>query len=182
MLDIKRKFKAKNIQALYDINNITEQGNIITNTNNISIYKIHPINILNINDDYKNKIYATYMSWIKNIDNVQIIINNTEKTFDEQIKEYENRIKDISSIELKKAINKYIEYLKQENIEKKSFVKEIYIVTCDSNKNDYNSRPDIEMFISGLSSIGVEIEKVIKKEEIIRILKAHILKESHGDE
>lgn len=177
MLDIKRKIKAKKIQSLYNINEITEQGNIVINNKIIAIYKIHPINILNADDEYKNKIYSTYMAWIKNIDNIQIIINTKEKTFSNQIKEYEKRLKKVSSIELKNAINKYIKYLEQQGIEKENYIKEMYVIV---NDDKYNNKQDIDMFITGLTNIGVEVEKVIQKEKINKILKTFIIKDRNG--
>lgn len=175
MLDIKNKIRIRNIKNIYNIKEITEKGKIITSNQIITMYRIQPINIMNVTDEYKNKIYCNYISWIKSIDNVQIIINTKESSFTDQIKVYNERIKSISSLELKSAIKRYIEYLEQQYSEKINYTKEIYIIVSNNFQNDN----DISTFINGLNNIGLTIEEITKKERVNKILKELVLKEKY---
>lgn len=175
MLDIKNKINIRNIKNMYNIKKITEKGRIITNNQIVAIYRIQPINIMNVTDEYKSKIYSNYISWIKNIDNIQIIINTKESSFSNQIKKYNERIKSINSLELKNAIKKYIEYLEQQCSEKINYTKEIYIIVSNKFENEHET----SILINGLNNIGLTIEEITEKERVNKILKEFALKEKY---
>lgn len=175
MLDIKNKIRIKNIKNMYNIKEITEKGKIIANNQIVTMYRIQPINIMNVTDEYKTKIYFNYISWVKNIDNVQIIINTKESSISNQIKKYNERIKSINSLELKNAIKKYIEYLEQQCSEKINYTKEIYVIVS----NKFENKNETSTFIKGLNNIGLTIEELTEKERVNKILKELALKEKY---
>lgn len=95
MINIIEKSKYKNIKKLYGIKEITEDGYILLDNKQIGIYKVEPINIINSSDEYKIKIYSTYLSCIKSCSNIQILIKTEKQSFDKQIEFYAKRLMQI---------------------------------------------------------------------------------------
>lgn len=175
MINIPSKIKYKNIKALYNIKEITINGTIVTENRKIQIYNVEPINVINSDKEFRMKIYSSYLSCIKNFNQIQIIIKTERKNFNDQIAFYKNRILQIESLELKKAIRKYIEYLeKQEGIE--NYLKKVYIVV---NEVNISSMQDINNYINSLSEIGVKVTKISNLQEIRDVLRECILKEKN---
>ena len=173
MINIIEKSKYKNIKKLYGIKDITEDGYILLDNKQIGIYKVEPINIINSSDEYKIKIYSTYLSCIKSCNNTQILIKTEKQRFDEQIEFYEKRLMQIECEELINAIKKYIEYLEKQNLIE-SYTKQIYIIV--DNKNNLVEQ-EIKNFEQSLLNIGVRMKRINKIADILVILKESMLKD-----
>ena len=173
MINIIEKSKYKNIKKLYGIKDITEDGYILLDNKQIGIYKVEPINIINSSDEYKIKIYSTYLSCIKSCNNIQILIKTEKQSFDKQIEFYAKRLMQIECEELKNAIKKYIEYLEKQN-QIESYTKQIFIIV--DNKNNLVEQ-EIKNFEQSLLNIGVRMKRINKIADILVILKESMLKD-----
>lgn len=173
MIEIANKLRFKNIKTLYGIKSIENDGSILVENRKVIIYNVEPINIINTDNEFRLKVFSSYLACIKNFKDIQIIIKTEKKNFNNQIDFYKNRILQVESIELKKAIRKYIEYLdKQEEIE--NYLKKIYIVV---NESDTPSTNEMENLSNTLYEIGVKVKKINDVDEIREILRAFIKKE-----
>lgn len=175
MNKIKAKFNIRNIQELYNIQNITDNGKILLKDKYIVVYRIDPTNIISCDEETKHKIYKAYLTCIRGLPNTfQIIISKNNANFDDQIIEYEGRIKEIQNQKLKLAIEKYIEYLKVVSKTNKLYKMSHYLIIEDLK----TSNPDeINNIFSNLEEFGIRISQVKSKEQVENILRRYILKE-----
>lgn len=173
MINLSEKSRYKNIKKLYNIQKITEEGYIFIGNKSISIYRVEPINIINSDDEYKLKIYSTYLACVKNFTNIQIIVKTEKQNFNSQIQFYNKKIEQLESEELKKAIKKYVEYLKEQNT-LDNYSRQIFVITDNSNSLVNN---EMMSFEQNLLNIGIRMNKVKDLEEIKQILKESISRE-----
>lgn len=175
MNKITTKLKVKNIQDLYNIQSITESGQINLKDKRIIIYKIDPVNIIACDEEIKHKIYQAYLTCVRGLpDAFQIIISKDNSNFDEQIEGYKARIKEVSNERLRFAIEKYIEYLKEiENLNK--LYKTNHYLIVESTQKD--TEDEIANIFSNLQEFGIRISKVKSKEQVENILRKYVQKE-----
>lgn len=80
MINLSEKSRYRNIKKLYNIQEITEEGYLLTQNKKISIYKVEPINIINSDDEYNLKIYSSYLACVKNYTSIQILLQHQKLT------------------------------------------------------------------------------------------------------
>ena len=169
------KLNIRNIQDLYNMQSITESGQIKLKDRYIIVYKIDPANIIACDEETKHKIYQAYLTCIRGLpDTFQIVISRDSVNFNKQIMECQRRIKEIENEKLKFAIHKYIEYLKEISGINKLYKTSHYLVIENLKKDETN---EIKNIFSNLEEFGVRISQVKSKEQVENILRRYVLKE-----
>lgn len=172
---IESKINIRNIQELYEIQSITENGQINLKDRFVVIYKIDPANIVACDEETKYKIYQAYTTCIRGLpDTFQIIISREKADFTKQIQMYKKRLIDIENEKLKFAIKKYIEYLEEISSINKLYKTSHYLIV-ENMKSD--EREEIINVFSNLQEFGVKISQVKSYEQAKNILKRFIAKE-----
>ena len=175
MNKIINKINIRNIQELYDIQSITENGQINLKDKYVVIYKIDPANIVACDEETKHKIYQAYITCIRGLPDVfQVMVSREKANFEEQIQMYKKRLKEIENDKLKFAIHKYIEYLEEiSNVN--NLYKTSHYLVVENMKAD-EAQEIVNMF-SNLEEFGVRISQVKSKEQAKNILRRYIIKE-----
>lgn len=167
--------KIKNIQDLYNVQSVTENGQINLKDKYVIIYKIDPANIIACDEETKHKIYQAYLTCIRGLPDVfQIIVSKDSLNFDEQIIEYKTKMKEVSNDRLRYAIEKYIEYLKEIENSNKLYKTNHYLIV-ESVQKDRES--DITNIFSNLEEFGVRISRVKSKQQVENILRRYVQKD-----
>ena len=175
MNKIINRINIRNIQELYEIQSISENGQINLKDKFIVIYKIDPANIVACDEETKYKIYQAYMSLLRGLpDTIQIMISREKADFNEQIELYKNRLRHIENERLKFAIKKYIEYLEEISNVNKLYKTSHYLVV-ENMKTD-EAEEIVNMF-SNLQEFGVKVSQVKSKEQAKNILRQYVIKE-----
>lgn len=175
MNKIIRKINIRNIQDLYDIQSITEDGKINLKDKYVVIYKIDPANIIACDEETKHKIYQAYTSCIRSLpDTIQIMVSREKSNFDEQIQSYKKRLKEIENEKLKFAIQKYIDYLQEVSNVNKLYKTNHYLVVENMKSTEIE---DIINIFSNLQEFGVRITPIKSKEQAKAVLRRYIVKE-----
>lgn len=175
MNKITTRLNIKNIQELYNIQSITESGQINLKDKHVIIYKIDPANIIACDEEIKHKIYQAYLACIRGLPDVfQIVISKDNSNFDEQIDGYKIRIKEISNDRLRLAIEKYIEYLKEIESLNKLYKTNHYLIVENTQKD---MQDEITNIFSNLQEFGIRIRQIKSKEQVENILKRYVQKE-----
>ena len=169
------KINIRNIQDLYEIKSITENGQINLKDKYVVIYKIDPANIVACDEETKYKIYQAYTTCIRGLpDSFQIIVSREKADFNEQIKLYKERIKEVENERLRYAIQKYISYLEEISGINKLYKTNHYLVVENMNKEE---REEVLNIFSNLEEFGVRIKQIKSYEQAKNILKKFIEKE-----
>ena len=175
MSKIINKLKIRNIQDLYDIHEITQEGQISLEDKNILIYKIDPANIVACSEEAKHRIYQAYMTCIRGLpDNIQILVSREMAHFEEQIRLYNKRLNQIENEKLRLAIKKYVEYLNEISNVNKMYQTNYYLVI--QNIKSVEAEEIINIF-SNMKEFGIRITLIKSKEEVKKILRRFIVKE-----
>lgn len=168
------KINTRNIQELYEIIDITDEGKINLKDKFVVIYKIDPANIVACNEETKHKIYQAYMSCIRGLpDTFQIMISKEKASFEEYVGVYKQRLKDIKNEKLKLAIHKYIKYLEDISNTNNLYKTSHYLIVENINTNEIE---EIINIFSNLREFGVRISQVKSKEVARDILKKFVEK------
>lgn len=169
------RINIRNIQDLYDIKSITENGQINLKDRCVVIYKIDPANIVACDEETKHKIYQAYITCVRGLpDTFQIMVSREKANFDEQIQTYKKRIRELENEKLKFAIQKYIDYLEEISSINKLYKTSHYLVVENMNANE--AAEIINMF-SNLEEFGVRISQVKSYEQAKNILRRFVIKE-----
>lgn len=175
MNKVMSKINIRNIQDLYEIQSVTENGQINLKDRFVAIYKIDPANIVACDEETKYKIYQAYTSCIRGLpDTIQIMVSRDRADFDEQIQMYKKRLKEIENERLKFAIQKYIDYLEEISNVNKLYKTSHYLIVENMKTDEANEI--INMF-SNLQEFGVRINQVTSKEQAKDILRRFVIKE-----
>ena len=169
------KINMRNIQDLYDIQSITDDGQINLKDKFVVIYKIDPANIVACDEETKHKIYQAYITCIRGLpDTFQIVMSREKANFDGQIKLYKKRLKEVENEKLKFALQKYIEYLEEISNINKLYKTSHYLIVENIKINE--TEEIINMF-SNLEEFGVRISQVKSYEQAKNILRRFVIKE-----
>lgn len=169
------KMNIRNIQDLYDIQSITENGQIYLKDKFIIIYKIDPANIVACDEETKHKIYQAYTTCIRGLpDTFQIMISKERADFNNQIITYKKRLKEIENEKLKLAIRRYITYLEEISNINKLYKTSHYLIVENMNADEAS---EIINIFSNLEEFGVRISQVKSYEQAKNILRRFIIKE-----
>ncbi len=175
MNKITTKLNIKNIEEMYNIHSITEGGQINLKDKYVIMYKIDPANIIACDEETKHKIYQAYLTCIRGLPDVfQIVISKDRANFNEQITQYKERMKEVSNVRLRVAIEKYIEYLKQIENTNKLYKTNHYLIVENVQKD---KESDITNIFSNLEEFGVRISQIKSKQQVEDILRRYVLKE-----
>ena len=158
--------KINSIQSWFDIDDILENGTIITKENSrVKILKVEPINFFLRSEMEKEVILNSYKNIFKSINfDIQIIIQSTKEDLSSNI----NYIKS-KEISNKKLLNQYIEYIESLNQIKKSNNKNFYLIVKEaSEQNSINEK--ISKIQDLLERCGNRSYVVNSKEEVIKII------------
>ena len=158
--------KINSIQSWFGIDDILENGTIITKENSrVKILKVEPINFFLRSEMEKEVVLNSYKNIFKSINfDIQIIIQSTKEDLSSNI----NYIKS-KEISNKKLLNQYIEYIESLNQIKKSNNKNFYLVVKEaSEQNSINEK--ISKIQDLLERCGNRSSVVNSKEEVIKII------------
>ncbi len=158
--------KINSIQSWFCIDDILENGTIITKENSrVKILKVEPINFFLRSEMEKEVVLNSYKNIFKSINfDIQIIIQSTKEDLSSNI----NYIKS-KEISNKKLLNQYIEYIESLNQIKKSNNKNFYLVVKEvSEQNLINEK--ISKIQDLLERCGNRSSVVNSKEELIKII------------
>ena len=158
--------KINSIQSWFGIDDILENGTIITKENSrVKILKVEPINFFLRSEMEKEVILNSYKNIFKSINfDIQIIIQSTK----EDLSSNTNYIKS-KEISNKKLLNQYIEYIESLNQIKKSNNKNFYLIVKEaSEQNSINEK--ISKIQDLLERCGNRSYVVNSKEEVIKII------------
>ena len=158
--------KINSIQSWFCIDDILENGTIITKENSrVKILKVEPINFFLRSEMEKEVILNSYKNIFKSINfDIQIIIQSTKEDLSSNI----NYIKS-KEISNKKLLNQYIEYIESLNQIKKSNNKNFYLIVKEaSEQNSINEK--ISKIQDLLERCGNRSYVVNSKEEVIKII------------
>lgn len=175
MNKIIKRINAKNIRDFYDIQSISLNGQISLKDKSVTIYKIDPANIVACDEATKNKIYQAYITCIRGLpDTFQIVILREKASFENQIKQYKKRLKEIENERLKFALQKYINYL-EEISSLNNLYKTCHYLVVENLKKDEDA--EIINIFSNLEEFGIKINKIDSYDKAKTILKEFIVKE-----
>lgn len=141
------------------IEKILDNGIILTKENNyIKIIKIKPINFNLKTELEKNSILKSYKEFLKicNFD-IQIIIQSNKEDLTQIISKNEEQKKEKSE-KIKYISDKYINFIKEININKKSASKSYYIIIKNKNNNE-----DYKIIIEELNEKYIKIKEALSK-------------------
>jgi len=148
---MKYLFLNKDISKLYRDIYISRNGEVFCNNLRSVIYQIMPISVIDINDDYRDKIYNAYYSCIKAMpENIQIISLRDNLDFSSVILKAKDRINLVKSEVLK------------------------HYVILPSNIQDYQ----VGLMYENLINHGMRIRKVTNVGEIKNIMRKCVKKEN----
>ncbi len=165
----------RNIQDLYDIKAISDNGQISLKDKLVAIYKIDPTNIVACDEETKYKIYQAYTSCIRGLpDTIQIMVSREKADFNEQIETYRKRLREIENEKLKNAIKRYIEYLEEISNINKLYKTNHYLVVEKMKTDEVD---DVLNMFSNLQEFGITISQVNSKEQAKKILRRFVIKE-----
>ena len=158
--------KINSIQSWFCIDDILENGTIITKENSrVKILKVEPINFFLRSEMEKEVVLNSYKNIFKSINfDIQIIIQSTKEDLSSNI----DYIKSKESTN-KQLLNQYIEYIESLNQIKKSNNKNFYLVVKEaSEQNSINEK--ISKIQDLLERCGNKSFEIKSKEELIRII------------
>lgn len=171
---MKYLFLNKDISKIYEDIYISRNGEVFCNNLRSVIYQIIPISVIDINEDYRDKIYNAYYSCIKAMpENIQIISLRDNLDFSPAILRAKDRIKLVQSEVLKLAISKYIEKLQEISQDNSQTVLKHYVI-LPSNIQDYQ----VGLMYENLINHGMRVKKVTNIGEIKNIMRKCIKKEN----
>ncbi len=152
------------------------------NNEYIKIIKIYPINFNLKSELEKEAILNSYKIFLKTCNfNFQILIQSNKEDLTKHIKNIEKNLVQ-ENIEIKKISQKYIQYIKYLNHNKKSSSKNFYIILKYQNENKNKNEINIEenaienlnqkyfKIKESLSRCGNLITDINNKKQIINIL------------
>jgi len=169
------RLNIRNIQDLYDIQSITEKGEINLKGKYVVIYKIDPANIIACDEETKHKIYQAYISCVRGLpDTFQIMVSREKADFNEQIMMYKRRLKEIENERLKVAIQRYINYLQEISKVNKLYKTNHYLIVENIQKDEAS---EIVNIFSNLQEFGVRVSQIKSKEQVEKILRKFVIKE-----
>lgn len=175
MNKITANLNIKKVQDMYNVQSVTENGQINLKDKYVIIYKIDPANIIACDEETKYKIYQAYLTCIRGLPDVfQIIVSKDSLNFDEQIIEYKTKMKEVSNDRLRYAIEKYIEYLKEIENSNKLYKTNHYLIVKSVQKD---RESDITNIFSNLEEFGVRVSQVKSKQQVENILRRYVQKD-----
>lgn len=175
MNKILNRINMKSIQDLYEIQKITENGQVHLKDKFVVIYKIDPANIVACDEQTKFKIYQAYITFLRGLpDTFQIMVSREKADFEEQIKLYKTRLRQIDNEKLKYAIQKYIEYLEEISNLNKLYKTSHYLITQDLQTDKLD---EIVNMFSNIQEFGIRVSQVKSEQEIKNILRKYITRE-----
>lgn len=162
---------------LYNLEKIFYNGDILVNGKKIIILKIIPIDIINIDEEYKQNLFSLYLTCIKRFDGeIQIYSSTSKDNFNDEIIKYKEKLNYVKTNNLKTAINKYIEYLVKISENETIYTTKYYIIL--NNKNEYTKEYILDIF-KEFKDIGLKVIKIEKEEDLKQVLRASIVKEKN---
>ena len=175
MTNFFKKINVRNIQDLYALKGVNENGEIELKSKNVTIYKVDPANIISCDNETKYKIYQAYLTCIRGLPNsFQIVISKNKKDFDSQINEYKNKLKKTNNEGLKTALKKYIEYLETISTVNTLYQTSQYLIVQNIKQIEQD---EIINFFSNLKEFGVRIERIKSKSEVENVIRNCVLKD-----
>jgi len=171
---MKYLFLNRDISKLYKDIYVSRNAEICCNNTRSVIYQIMPISIIDINEDYRDKIYNAYYSCIKAMpDNIQVISLQDNMDFTTAIVKAKERINVVQSEALRIAINKYIEKLQEISLDNNLNILKYYVI-FPINVQEHQ----INLMCENLVNHGMRIKRVTNISEINKILRKCLKKVS----
>ncbi len=131
------------------------------------LYKVLPINILNINDQIKNDIMEVYKQFLKEFNiEYQIIYRKKKFDIDAYIENSCNNVKETTS---DNVIQEYKDKLKEKLIKENLYCGKFYIVIAIRDQDNIKIN-DIDNLMVRLNNIGCDISRIEGKDNIMLIL------------
>lgn len=160
----------KNISAMYKDMNITSNGEIVQGNRRFNLYEITPVNIIEKNENIKQKIYNLYYSCVKGMPNeFKILVAKEKLDISQNISLLQKRAAKVSSPRLKAAITLYADNLKEVLSQSVATLNKYYIVA--------HSTENVEERFHSLEEVGVGIRKVTSEYEVQKIFRKEVLQQ-----
>ena len=165
------------IQEWLPFSKILKKGVIrLKDESYVKILKIVPINYSLKSEIEKESILNSYKIFLKTCNfNIQILIQSNKEDLNQIISKINNQIKKEKEEKLKKISEKYINYIKEINYNKKSTARRFFIIIKIRDKKDEeNILQELEekylKIKENLERCGNRIEEIETKEETREIL------------
>ena len=165
--------KINSIQSWFGIDDILENGTIITKENSrVKILKVEPINFFLRSEMEKEVVLNSYKNIFKSINfDIQIIIQSTKEDLSTNINYIKSKNKEVLNQQSSRQqlLNNYIEYIESLNQIKKSNNKNFYIVIKESpEQNQLDEKVNkIKELLERCGNRGTVINS---KNELIKII------------
>ncbi len=172
------KSKFYSVQDWLPFKKILDSGIILLKDNSfIKILKIFPINYNLKSELEKEAILNSYKIFLKTCNfNIQILIQSNKKDLSKNISQIKEKNINTKKEEL---AEKYIEFIKSMNEEKKISSKNFYILIKEElkNNNEYNEKIIIQQLNENylkikesISRCGNKVKEINSKEEVLKLL------------
>lgn len=169
MIKILGKFITRDIQSVYGLEKIKDDGIVVVNKREIAIYKVNPANIIAWDKETKQRLISSYIATLRGMPNIfQIVVSKEKSSLKQDIEQYKRRLLEVENYGLKMALKKYVEYLQK--IESENGIYEVnhyLIVEAKNNELDEN----IRNAFSNMNEFGMDIRKITRKSEVENVLR-----------
>lgn len=160
----------KNISTLYKDISVLSNGEIVQGSRKFSLYEITPVNVIEKNENIKQKIYSLYYSCVKGMPSeFKILVVKEKVDISSSVAKLQKRADRVNSTTLKKAIKIYENNLKDILSQNSATVNRYYIVTLATESVEENFHT--------LEEIGITIKKLTNENEVQNVFRKEVLQE-----
>lgn len=158
---------------------ILEDGCVKQKNSICRIIKVWPINYDLKSNLEKEAVLNSYKLFLKTCDfDIQLIVQSKKENLSKHILKIQQSLSDETNPNILELSNKYLEYIKEKNIESKSSSKNFYIVIKESLENNISNEEAAIQILNdntskikeSLSKVGNHIKPIQEKSEIQEIL------------
>ena len=158
---------------------ILEDGGVKQKNSICRIIKVWPINYDLKSNLEKEAVLNSYKLFLKTCDfDIQLIVQSKKENLSKHILKIQQSLSDETNPNILELSNKYLEYIKEKNIESKSSSKNFYIVIKESLENNISNEEAAIQILNdntskikeSLSKVGNHIKPIQEKSEIQEIL------------
>lgn len=171
--------KEKNTKDWLPFVYILEDGFIKFPNYLVKIIKIFPINYDLKSNLEKEAILNSYKVFLKTCDfDIQILVQSKKENLSNHISNIQKSMSDEKNPKILEISEKYINYIKKQNLENKSASKNFYIIIKSELNNLVNSeeiaksnlKENFFKIKENLSKVGNRIKEIKSKEDIQKVL------------
>jgi len=159
-----KKVKNKTLQEWIPIEEIYKDGFVkLKNNKLIKILKIYPINYNLKSDLEKEAILNSYKIFLKTCNfNIQILIQSNKEDLTHHISKINNNISKNENKYLENISKKYIKYINEINLNRKSSSKDFYII-ISNDINKKNNYEEVEIIKNDLKEKYFKVKECLSR-------------------